>query len=124
MNAGLISTRFFTSREAMTPSKTHYVGIWQWDAYFHALAYRHVDKRLAQDQLRVMIDHQREDGMSPDAVHDEGTITHLPFPVDADVPTAPARLGRVEALRVDGDREFLDGYEPSCAGRWWFGTTT
>ncbi|MBM2849472.1 MAG: hypothetical protein HW418_2414, partial [Anaerolineales bacterium] len=41
MRAGLISTRFYTTREAMTPSKIHYVGVWQWDAYFHALAYRH-----------------------------------------------------------------------------------
>ena len=42
MRAGLISTRFYTTREAMTPSMIHYVGVWQWDAYFHALAYRHV----------------------------------------------------------------------------------
>ncbi|HEY2981149.1 MAG TPA: hypothetical protein VGJ22_08210, partial [Anaerolineales bacterium] len=52
MRAGLISTRFFTTREAMTPSMIHYVGIWQWDAYFHALAYRHIEPALAHDQLR------------------------------------------------------------------------
>jgi glycogen debranching enzyme len=107
----------------MTPSKTHYVGIWQWDAYFHALAYRHVDKRLAQDQLRVMIDHQREDGMIPDAVHDEGTITHLPFPVDADVTKPPLLAWAAWKLyEVDGDREFLDEiYEPVVRwNRWWF----
>ncbi len=65
MRAGLISTRFYTTREAMTPSMIHYVGVWQWDAYFHALAYRHVEKHLAHDQIRIVLDHQREDGMIP-----------------------------------------------------------
>jgi len=32
MRAGLISSRFYTTREAMTPSMTYYVGVWQWDA--------------------------------------------------------------------------------------------
>jgi putative isomerase len=45
MRIGLISSRFYTTREAMTPSKIHYVGVWQWDAFFHALAYRHVEPR-------------------------------------------------------------------------------
>ena len=65
MRAGLLSTRFYTTREAMAPSKIHYVGVWQWDAYFHALAYRYVDKRLAQDQLRIVLDHQQPNGHDP-----------------------------------------------------------
>ena len=123
MRAGLISTRFYTTREAMTPSKIHYVGVWQWDAYFHALAYRHVDKRLAQDQLRILLDHQREDGMIPDAVHDEGIVTHLAFPVDADVTKPPLLAWAAWKLyEQDGDREFLDEiYEPIVRwNNWWF----
>jgi putative isomerase len=123
MRAGLISSRFYTTREAMIPSLTHYVGIWQWDAYFHALAYRHVDKKLAQDQIRIMLDHQREDGMIPDAVHDEGTITHLNLPVDADVTKPPLLAWAVWKLyQMDNDREFLDEiYEPIVRwNTWWF----
>ncbi len=123
MRAGLISTRYFITREAMTPSKIHYVGVWQWDAFFHALAYRHIDRRLAQDQIRVVLDHQRPDGMIPDAIHDEGTITHLTFPVDADV-TKPPLLAWVlwKLYQTDGDREFLEElYEPVVRwNRWWF----
>jgi putative isomerase len=122
MRAGLISTRYYTTREAMTPSKFHYVGVWQWDAYFHALAYRHLDVRLAQDQLRILLDHQREDGMLPDAVHDEGIVTHLDFPVPADV-TKPPLVGWAawKLYELDGDREFLDEiYEPIVRwNRWW-----
>ncbi len=123
LRAGLISTRYYTTRESMTPSKIHYVGVWQWDAFFHALAYRHIERRLAQDQIRVVLDHQRQDGMIPDAIHDEGIITHLNFPVDADV-TKPPLLAWVlwKLYQTDGDREFLEElYEPVVRwNRWWF----
>jgi putative isomerase len=122
MRSGLISSRFYTTREAMTPSKVHYVGIWQWDSYFHALAYRHIDRRLAQDQIRVVLDHQRPDGMIPDAVHDEGVITHLTFPVEADVTKPPLLAWSAWKLyEEDGDREFLEEiYEPIARWNdWW-----
>jgi hypothetical protein len=123
MRAGLISTRFYTTREAMTPSKMHYVGVWQWDAFFHALAYRHVDKQLARDQLRILLDHQRADGMIPDAVHDEGTVTHLGFPVEGDVTKPPLLAWAAWKLyQSDQGREFPDEiYEPIVRwNRWWF----
>jgi len=123
MRAGLISSRFYTTREAMTPSMIHYVGVWQWDAYFHALAYRHIEKHLAQDQIRIMLDHQREDGMIPDAVHDEGTVTHLNVPVDADVTKPPLVAWSAWKLyEQDGDREFLNEiYEPIVrCNTWWY----
>lgn len=122
MRAGLISTRFFTTREAMTPSKIYYVGVWQWDAYFHALAYRHVEMRLAADQLRIVVDHQREDGMIPDAIHDEGVVTRLTFPVEADV-TKPPLLATTawKLYESSSDRELLEElYEPIVRwNRWW-----
>jgi hypothetical protein len=123
MRAGLISTRFYTTREAMTPSMIHYVGVWQWDAFFHALAYRHVEKHLAQDQIRIVLDHQREDGMIPDAIHDEGTVTRLNFPVDADVTKPPLiAWASYKLYQHDSDREFLDEiYEPIVRwNNWWF----
>ena len=123
MRAGLISSRFYTTREAMTPSKRHYVGVWQWDAYFHALAYRHVNKRLAQNQIRIMLDHQREDGMIPDAVHDEGTVTHLTIPVDADVTKPPLLAWAAWKLyEQDGDVEFLNEIYDAAVrwNTWWF----
>ena len=123
MRAGLISTRFYTTREAMTPSMIHYVGVWQWDAFFHALAYRHVEKHLAHDQIRIVLDHQREDGMIPDAIHDEGTVTRLDYPVDADVTKPPLIAWAAYKLyEMDGDSEFLDEiYEPIVRwNQWWF----
>lgn len=123
MRAGLLSTRYFLTREAMAPSIIHYVGVWQWDAFFHALAYRHVDTKLAEDQLRILIDHQREDGMIPDAVHDEGIVTHLQEPVDADV-TKPPLIAwtALKLYRTSRHRDFLaEVYEPIVRwNAWWF----
>ncbi len=123
MRAGLISSRYFITREVMTPSKLHYVGSWQWDNFFHALAYRYVEPRLAQDQLRILLDHQRDDGMIPDAVHDEGTVTHLTYPVEADVTKPPLIAWAAWKLyEQDHDREFLDEiYQPLVrSNTWWF----
>jgi hypothetical protein len=122
MAAVIISTRFFTTREVMTPSKIHYVGVWMWDALFHALAYRHCQPRLAYDQLRILLDHQREDGMLPDAIHDEGTITHLDFPIDADVTKPPLLAWTIwKIYESTGNKEFLqETYEPAVRWiNWW-----
>lgn len=122
MRAGLISSRFYVTREAMVPSKVHYVGVWQWDAFFHALAYRHADAELAHDQFRVLFDHQRADGMVPDCVFDEGVVERLGYPVDASVTKPPVAgwcLWRV--YEATQDKDFLDEmYEPlSRWQRWW-----
>ncbi len=122
MCTGLISSRFYTTRESMTPSKLHYVGIWQWDALFHALAYRHNNPRLAQEQVRVVLDHQADNGMIPDAVHDEGTITHLDFPVAADVTKPPLIAWTCWKLfERFHDIEFIrEVYEPIVRwNQWW-----
>ncbi|MBZ0290723.1 MAG: hypothetical protein K8I30_24065, partial [Anaerolineae bacterium] len=80
MRSGLLNRRFYFTREALVPSKIHYVGVWHWDQFFHAIAYRHMDAGLAEDQLRIVLDHQRPNGMLPDAIFDEGTVTHLTLP--------------------------------------------
>lgn len=123
MRSGLISPRFYMTREGMTPSKIHYVGVWHWDAFFHALAYRYVDMKLAEDQIRLVLDHQREDGMIPDAVHDEGVVTHLNYPVEADV-TKPPLVAWValKLFEMNQNTDFLDEiYEPIVRwNNWWF----
>ncbi len=123
MCAGLISTRFFTTREAMTPSKQWYVGVWHWDALFHALAYRHSNLDLAKGQVRLMLDHQLENGMIPDAVHDEGVVVHLNIPVEGDVTKPPLLAWAAwKIYEQDHDLEFLNEiYEPIVRwNAWWF----
>jgi glycogen debranching enzyme len=61
--------------------------------------------------------------MIPDAIHDEGTVTHLSLPVDADVTKPPLLAWSAWKLyEVDEDREFLEEiYEPIVrVNGWWF----
>ncbi len=124
MGNNLLSPQGFFKRESVAPSKAHYVGAWQWDNYFHALAFRHTDTNLARDQVLFMLDHQLPDGMIPDAIYDEGTITHLEIPVAAAV-TKPPIAGWVSMhiFNQTGDVALLrDVYEPLVRwNSWWFG---
>ncbi len=122
MRANLVSPRYYFTREAMFPSKVHYVGVWHWDQVFHALAYRYVDTQLAEDQIRILIDHQREDGLLPDAIHDEGVVNHLSLPVDADVTKPPIiGWGALKLFETSGRLDFLkEVYEPLKRWhQWW-----
>ncbi len=122
MRSGLLNTRYYFTREALVPSKIHYVGVWQWDQFFHAIAFRHVDMRLAEDQIRIVLDHQRPDGMLPDAIHDEGLVTHLTTPVEADVTKPPLVAWTVLKLyEKSGHLDFLEEvYEPLVHWNdWW-----
>lgn len=129
LRAGLLSSRFFLTREAMMPSMIHYVGAWAWDAFFHALAYQYIDPQLAENQIRLLLDHQREDGMLPDAVHDEGVILRWQFstadgtPYEAEV-TKPPLIAwtALKLYETNRNRDFLDEvYAPIVrSNEWWF----
>lgn len=126
LRAGLLSPRFFLTRETMTPSKTYYVGAWQWDAFFHALAYRHMDKNLAIDHLRLWTDHQRADGMLPDAIHDEGAVFQFALPQTGAMQevTKPPLIAwaALKIFKQFPDVDFLQElYEPLTRwNAWWF----
>ncbi len=121
--AALTSPRYYLTRETIMPSKIHYIGVWHWDQFFHAIAFRHVDTQLAEDQIRILLDHQQPNGMIPDAIHDEGLVTHLTTPVDADVTKPPLIAWAVLKLHeTSGHNDFLqEVYEPLTRwNQWWF----
>jgi putative isomerase len=127
MGNNLLSPFGRFTREATVPSKVHYVGAWQWDNAFHALAYRHVDPLLAQDQIRLMLDHQLPNGMIPDAIYDEAAITHLDIPIAATVTKPPViAWAAMHIFAKDQDITFVrDIYEPIVRWTsWWLGSTT
>lgn len=107
----------------LAPSKLNYVGIWLWDNALHTLALRHVDPNLARDQIRAFLAHQQPNGMLPDAIFDDGLVTHIDHPFPAPV-TKPPILAWA-ALKIDElDPDitfFKEIYEPLTRwNAWWF----
>jgi glycogen debranching enzyme len=124
MGSNILSPHGYLTRESVAPSKAHYVGAWQWDNYFHALAFRYTNAALAGDQIRFMLDHQQPDGMIPDAVYDEGAITQLEIPVAAAVTKPPIiAWAAMHVYEKTGDDALLrEIYEPVVRwNSWWFG---
>jgi len=105
------------------PSKAKYIGIWNWDACFHALALRHVNPQLARDQLRIILSHQRKDGMLPDVVHQEGVVDSIDHPFPGDVTKPPVMAWTVALLHASHpDPSFLEEVYPHLVSwhEWWF----
>ena len=123
MSNNLVEPLGRVAHEAMMPSKVQYVGIWNWDACFHALAFRHADPELARNQLRTMLACQLPDGMIPDAVHDEEVIAAIEYPLRAEVTKPPIMAWAALKLdETDPDPQFLQEiYVPLVRwNAWWF----
>jgi glycogen debranching enzyme len=123
MGNNLVTPMGWIAHEAMMPSKIQYVGVWNWDACFHALAYRHVDAELARNQLRTMIACQLPDGMIPDAVYDEAVVASIEHPFRAEVTKPPIMAWAALKLHeADPDLRFLEEvYVPLVRwNAWWF----
>lgn len=123
MANNLISPMGKVAYEAMTPSKKNYVGLWLWDSALHALAYRHVDPDLARNQIRAMLAYQLPDGMLPDAVYDEGVVTEIDHPIQAEVTKPPiVAWAALKLHETAPDSDFLQEiYIPLVRwNAWWF----
>ena len=58
----------------VSPTKTRFNGIWNWDSAFHAVGALRWDAQLAKDCILGFFKFQREDGLLPDAIMADGTI--------------------------------------------------
>jgi len=123
MANNLISPQGNVAYEAMLPSKITYVGLWLWDSAMHALAYRHVDAELARNQIRAMLALQFPNGMLPDAIYDEGVVSHIDHPIIGQVTKPPILAWAALKLHEkDPDIDFLQEiYVPLVRlYAWWF----
>jgi putative isomerase len=123
MANNLISAGGKVAYEAMTPSKTSYVGLWLWDNAMHSLAFRYVNPDLARNQIRAMLACQLPDGMLPDAVYDEGVISEIGHPFTSEVTKPPILAWAALKLHETApDLGFLQEiYVPLVRwNAWWF----
>ena len=123
MANNLISPQGNVTFEAMTPSKTSYIGLWLWDSAMHALAYRYLDPELARNQIRAMLAYQLPDGMIPDAIFDEAVVSEIDHPFPSEVTKPPILAWAALKLHeMAPDLEFLQEiYIPLVRwNAWWF----
>jgi len=105
------------------PSKAYYLGAWLWDNALHAIALRHLDIHLAQDQIKLMLDHQLPDGMLPDAIYDEGVVSEIDHPIHARVTKPPILAwAAFKVYESQPDIDFLKEIYPALVreNSWWF----
>ena len=119
----LVNPRGRIAQEAMMPSKKQYIGIWNWDACFHTLAFRHLDPELARDQIRTILACQLPDGMIPDVVYDEGIVIQLDHPIEGKVTKPPfIAWAALKLHEWHPDIRFLKEIYASLVrwNSWWF----
>src|SRR5512143_998528 len=108
MANNLVSPLGNVAYESMMPSKITYIGLWLWDSALHALAFRHIDPDLARNQFRAMLAYQFPVGKLPDAIHDEGVISEIDHPLQAEVTKPPILAWAALKLHETApDPEFL-----------------
>ena len=56
----------------ITPGKTNFPGIWNWDSAFHAVGVARWDAALARESILGFLQFQREDGLLPDVIWENG----------------------------------------------------
>lgn len=58
----------------ISPGKNNFPGIWNWDSAFHAAGVSRWDTKLAKESIVGFLQFQREDGLIPDVIWENGVI--------------------------------------------------
>lgn len=83
--ASVIKVNLHSSQGAMpyswsTPDRVPHRDMWLWDSAFHAVALRHLNPFLAQEQILSVLAHLRDDGFLPHSVRPDGTASTITQP--------------------------------------------
>lgn len=58
----------------ISPSKGFFTGVWNWDSAFHAIGMIDFDIEIAKEQIIGFLQFQKEDGLLPDVLWENGAI--------------------------------------------------
>lgn len=62
------------SYRMISPSQGKFLGIWNWDSAFHAMGMIDIDIEIAKEQILGFLQFQKEDGLLPDVIWENGKI--------------------------------------------------
>ena len=58
----------------ISPGKRHFFGVWNWDSAFHAAGVSRWDVKLAKESILGFLQFQKDNGLLPDVIFEDGTI--------------------------------------------------
>lgn len=58
----------------ISPCRNYFRGVWNWDSAFHAIGVLYIDDVLAKEQILGFLQFQKDDGMLPDVIFEDGRI--------------------------------------------------
>lgn len=58
----------------MSPNRKYFRGVWNWDSAFHAIGMLYIDKEQAKEQILGFLQYQKEDGLLPDVIFEDGRV--------------------------------------------------
>lgn len=99
----------------LTPDNNKFRGIWNWDSAFHAIGLARWDTELAKENILGFLKFQKEDGMLPDVIRENGEI------VDK-YSKPPVFAWATEILFSRGaDKDFVNEVYPKLVlnAQWW-----
>lgn len=99
----------------LTPGNNKFRGIWNWDSAFHAIGLARWDTELAKENILGFLKFQKEDGMLPDVIRENGEI------VDK-YSKPPIFAWATEILFSRGaDKDFVNEVYPKLVlnAQWW-----
>lgn len=99
----------------LTPCNNKFRGIWNWDSAFHAIGLARWDTELAKENILGFLKFQKEDGMLPDVIRENGEI------VDK-YSKPPVFAWATEILFSRGaDKDFVNEVYPKLVlnAQWW-----
>ena len=90
----------------ISPSQGHFFGIWNWDSAFNAIGMIDIDIEIAKEQILGFLQFQKEDGLLPDVIWENGEI------VDTFSKPPVMAYAAVKVFESCNDIEFLKDVYP------------
>lgn len=90
-----------------TPDRWPHRDLWLWDSVFHAIGWRHLDKKLAREMIEAVFDGQQPDGRIP--------LSFNPFKAISITQPPVLALGIQMAVGREPDAQWLENMYPRLA---------
>ena len=93
----------------LSPCKSKFKGIWNWDSAFHAMGVANWDTQLAKESIIGFFNFQKDNGLLPDVIFEDGKV------VDSFTKPPVFAMAALRIYEKDQDKSFLEGIYPALS---------